>query len=275
MLNKNFILDDKSIHKLSNKGLAREHLKSNLGDDLDFFLELWRSQGLNIEKYRGYYYFNTKLLNIKDAEFCIVDIETNGSKIDKHQIIELAAVKVKNSIIIDRYESLVYTKEINFHITEITGIKAEDTVDAPDIKKVLYEFKEFLGDAVFVAHDVKFDYNFISASMEKIGLSPLLNRSLCSLNLAQRSIISYRYSLSYLNRFFNLYPQATHHRAMSDVLTTYELFKLCLKNIDKDIKTVEDLIKFSKHAKMLKRPKLDPLYKEEKENSYSENENSK
>jgi len=39
----------------------------------------------------------------------------------------------------------------------------------------------------------------------------------------------------------------------------------CDENLDKDVKTVEDLIKFSKHAKMLKRPKLDPLYKPEED----------
>lgn len=275
MPNKKLKLNDKSIHKLSNKGLAREHLKAQLGDDMDFILELWHAQGLSIKKHHGNYFFATKFLKIEEAEFCIVDIETNGSKIDKHQIIEIAALKIKNNEVIGRFESLVHTKEINIHITEITGIKAEDTTDAPDLKSVLYKFKEFLGDAVFIAHDVKFDYNFISASMEKIGLPPLLNRSLCSLNLAQRSIESYRYSLSYLNEFFKLYADATHHRAMSDVITTYELFKLCLKNIDKDVKTVEDLIKFSKHAKMLKRPKLDPLYKEEKEDSNSESQNEK
>jgi len=262
MQNKNLILDDKSIHKLSNKGLAREHLKAQLGDDLDYYLQLWHAQGLIIEKYRGYYYFSTKLQKIEDAEFCIVDIETNGSKIDKHQIIEIAAVKVKNLQITDRYESLVYTKEINKHITQITGIKAKDTHNAPSLKEVLLEFKTFLSTAIFIAHDVKFDYNFISASMQKIGLAPLLNRPLCSLDLSQRSLESYRYSLSYLNKNFNLYPDATHHRAMSDVITTYELFKLCLENLDKDVKTVEDLIKFSKHAKMKKRPKLDPFYEE-------------
>ena len=263
MLNKNINLNDKSIHKLSNKGLAREHLKSQLGDNMDFTLELWRAQGLDIKKHHGNYFFASKFLKIEDAEFCIVDIETNGSKIEKHQIIEIAALKIKNNKIIDRFDTLVYTKEINIHITEITGIKAEDTRDAPKLKEVLYKFKEFLGDAVFIAHDVKFDFNFISSSMQKIGLPPLLNRSLCSLHLAQRTIESYRYSLSYLNQFLNLYPDATHHRAMSDVITTYELFKISLKNLDKDIRTVEDLIKFSKHAKMLKRPKLDPLYKEE------------
>jgi DNA polymerase-3 subunit epsilon len=77
--------------------------------------------------------------------------------------------------------------------------------------------------------------------------------------LAERTIASYRYALSYLNESFSLHPSATHHRAMSDVLTTYELFKLSLASLDESIKSVEDIIRFSKEAKMLKRPKFDPL----------------
>ncbi|OHE00385.1 MAG: DNA polymerase III subunit epsilon [Sulfurimonas sp. RIFCSPLOWO2_12_FULL_36_74] len=255
----NFSLDAKSIHKLSSNGLSSKTLKEQIDEDLDFLLQLWHSQGLEIVKHQGSFYFATKFIPVKDAIFCIVDIETNGSKIDKHQIIEIAVVKVKNGKIIDSYESLVNCKEINQHITEITGISADDTKDAPNLKKVMYDFKTFLGDAVFVAHDVKFDYKFISLSMQKIGLAPLLNRSLCSLSLAERTIESYRYALSYLNVSFNLNPEATHHRAMSDVMTTYELFKLSLSNLDEGVVTVEDLIKFSKEAKRLKKPKFDPL----------------
>ncbi|MCF6330215.1 MAG: 3'-5' exonuclease [Sulfurimonas sp.] len=260
MLNNEFILDTKSIYKLSSKGLAREHLVAQLDNDLNLSLELWRAQGLDIKKHRGAYFFSTKFLQISDAEFCIVDIETNGSKIDKHQIIEIAAIKIKNGKTIDKFESLVYTREINSYITEITGISVEDTKDAPTLKKVLYEFKEFLGDSIFVAHDVKFDYKFISQSFIKVGLFPLLNRSLCSLSLAEKTLKSFRYGLSYLSEYFDLNPNASHHRAMSDVVTTLALFNLSIKNIDNGIKTVEDLIKFSKEAKKLKRPKLDPLY---------------
>ena len=100
---------------------------------------------------------------------------------------------------------------------------------------------------------------FISKSLEKIGLEPLLNRSLCSLTLAERTVTSFRYALSYLNDFFNLNPNATHHRAMSDVITTFGLFKLSMGNLDKSIVNIEDLIKFSRDAKRLKRPKFDPL----------------
>ena len=261
MLIHNINLDAKSVSRLATRGLSLKTLKDQLEHELELSLELWQAQGLSLVKHQGYYYFNTAFVPLKEAEFCIVDIETNGSKIEKHQIIELAAVKVRDGIIVDRFESLVHTKEINPHITEITGIKVEDTKDAPPLPEVLKKFKLFLGNAIFIAHDVKFDYMFISKSMQKIGLEPLLNRSLCSLALAERTIVSYRYALSYLNDALNLNPNATHHRAMSDVLTTYGLFLLSLKNLDENIETVEDIIRFSKESKRLKRPKFDPLVK--------------
>ena len=259
MLANYFPLDSKSISRLSTRGLPLESLKSQIDDSIDFSLELWKSQGLEIIKNKGYYYFSTKFIPMDEAEFCIVDIETNGSKIEKHQIIEIAGLKIKNGKVIDSFESLVQCSQINKHITAITGISVKDTIDAPPLKDVLYKFKLFLGDAVFVAHDVKFDYKFISESLQKIGLEPLLNRSLCSLALAERSVVSYRYALSYLNETFKFNPDASHHRAMSDVMTTFGLFKLSLENINENINNVEDLIKFSKEGKRLKRPKFDPL----------------
>ncbi len=259
MLNKEFPLDKKSIHRLSTNGLSLETIKPQLDYGLDLSLELWRAKGLDIIKKKGYFFFHTKFVDVSDAEFCIVDIETNGSKLEKHQIIEIAAVKVKNNKIIDRFESLVKCDRINEHITQITGISVEDTKDAPSLKDVLYKFKLFLGDAIFVAHDVKFDYNFISGSFEQVGLEPILNRYLCSLALAERTIVSYRYALSYLSEYLHINPNATHHRAMSDVMTTYELFILSLENCTENINNVEDLIRFSKEAPRVKRPKFDPL----------------
>lgn len=259
MLNHDFALDAKSISRLSSSGLSLDSLKEQLDEGLDLSLEIWKAQGLNIVKHKGYFYFDTKFIPVDEAEFCIVDIETNGSKYDKHQIIEIAALKVKNGIIIDRFESLVKCDSINEHITKITGISIEDTINAPSLKDVLYAFKLFLADDIFVAHDVKFDYNFISAMLIKVGLEPLLNRSLCSIALAERTVESYRYALSYLNDSFNLNPHATHHRAMSDVITTYGLFKLSLENCTESLNNAEDLIKFSKEGKRLKRPKFDPL----------------
>ena len=259
MLDKRFPLDKKSVHRLSSSGLSLEAIKKQLDDGLDLSLEIWRAKGLDVVKKKGYFFFNTKFTPVDEAEFCIVDIETNGSKLERHQIIELAAVKVKNGKIIDRFESLVKCDRINEHISAITGIRVEDTLDAPLLKDVLYKFKLFLGDSIFVAHDVKFDYTFISGSFEKVGLEPILNRYLCSLALAERTVTSFRYALSYLDKSFGLNPNATHHRAMSDVITTYGLYKISMENIGENINNVEDLIRFSKNAPRLKRPKFDPF----------------
>ena len=49
-------------------------------------------------------------------------------------------------------------------------------------------------------------------------------------------------------------------------MTTYGLIKLSLENINENIHNVEDLIKFSKEGKRLKRPKFDPLLKESSKN---------
>ena len=262
----NLPFSQKSLSRLSTKGLNYEVLKKEIGEeDVEFGLELLRSQGVELVKKNALYYFSTKFVPIEEATFCIVDIETNGSKLEKHQIIEIAALKVKNSRIVDRFESLIRCEEINPHITDITGISTQDTKDAPALKKVLQQFRIFLGDAIFVAHDVRFDYRFISGSLEKIGLMPLTNRALCSIDLAERTISSYRYGLKYLNDYLHLHPEATHHRAMSDVITTYRLFVKSLENLPKEVKTVEDLIAFSKNGQRLKRPKFDPLASGEEE----------
>jgi len=263
MLSKYINLDAKSIHKLSTNGLCRLRFKEQLEYGVDTSLELFHAQGLEIVKTKGYYYFATKFIPIEEAEFCIVDIETNGSKVGEHQIIEIASVKVKDGKIIDRFESLVKCDKINEFITEITGITVEDTKDAPKLKDVLKSFKTFLGDAVFIAHDVKFDFKYIADSFISIGEEAILNRYLCSLALAERTVESYRYALSYLNDTYNLNPNPQHHRAMSDVITTYGLFKLAMENCNESINNVEDLIKFSKDGKRLKRPKFDPLLKTE------------
>ena len=252
--------------KLQSVGLGGHEIREFLAEPLEESLEVLLAQGLNIKKKNGFYLYDTSDKAISDTTFCIVDIETNGSKPDKHQIIEIGAVKVHNMTIVDTYESLVYCEKISPHITEITGISTSDTANAPTMQKVLEEFKLFLGDDVFVAHDVKFDYKFISKMLEKVGMLTLLNRSLCTIDLTERTISSYRYGLAYLNKELELYSEATHHRALSDAITTAKLFKHTLKALPKKVQLSEDLIKFSKEAKRLKRPKFDPQIQELSEN---------
>ncbi|MDX1296007.1 MAG: 3'-5' exonuclease, partial [Sulfurimonadaceae bacterium] len=252
------LFSDKIHKQLSTEGVTAYQLEQEFKEDVGLTLELLHAQGLILKERDGRYRYETTDIDIDDAVFCIVDIETNGSKTDKHQIIEIGAVKVQNYTIIDQFESLVQCDSISKHITEITGISVDDTKDAPTLKDVMNEFRLFLGASVFVGHDVKFDYSFTSAMLERVGQPSLMNRKLCTIDLAERTISSYRYGLKYLNEQLELYNEATHHRALSDAITTAKLFKRTLKHVPDEIRSTEQLIQFSKQAKRLKRSKFDP-----------------
>lgn len=213
--------------------------------DLEF--ELLLSNGLPLEFDGDYVYLKTSKTLLKDQSFCIVDIETNGGSVKKgFQIIELGAVKYKNGEIVDKFESLVYAKDIPEYIQEVTNIRPKMLENAPVIQKVLNDFKIFLEDDVFVAHDIKFDYTFISESFEKYHLGKLKNRKLCTIDLAKRTIEAERYGLSSLKQLLDINVD-NHHRAYYDALTTAYVLEKCFENIDnKEIKTTEDLLAFSK-----------------------------
>jgi DNA polymerase-3 subunit epsilon len=224
-----------------------EKANDSMYENPELEFELLLSNGLPLEFDGDFVFLKTSATLIEEQTFCIVDIETNGGSAKKgFQIIELGAVKYKNGKIINKFESLVYAKEIPPYVQEVTKINLKMLEDAPRLEKVLKEFKIFLEDDVFVAHDIKFDYTFISDSFEKYNLGKLLNRKICTINLARRTIQSEKYGLSSLKELLNIEVK-NHHRAYYDALTTTIVFEKCLENLDSSkIKIVEELIAFSK-----------------------------
>ena len=227
-----------------------EKATDSLYENSELEFELLLSNGLPLEFDGDFVYLKTKETPIEEQTFCVVDIETNGGSAKKgFQIIELGAVKYKNGQIIDKFESLVFAREIPPYVQEVTKITPKMLENAPRLESVLKDFKVFLEDDVFIAHDIKFDYTFISESFEKYNLGKLLNRKICTIDLAKRTIESEKYGLSSLKELLNIEVD-NHHRAYYDALTTTIIFDKSLENIKKSnnskIKTVEALITFSK-----------------------------
>ena len=232
-----------------------EKASDSMYENAQLEFELLLSNGLPLDFEGDFVVLKTTKNTIHEQSFCIVDIETNGSNAKKgFQIIELGAVKYKNGKIIDKFESLVYAKEIPPYVQEVTKINPKMLETAPRLEKVLIDFKVFLGDDVFLAHDIKFDYTFISDSFEKYNLGKLLNRKICTIDLAKRTIKADKYGLSSLKEVLNINVD-NHHRAYYDALTTAIIFEECLNNIDYScIKSVEELINFSKSDSIINSP---------------------
>ena len=223
-----------------------EKCSDSLYENPELEFELLVSNGLPLDFHGDFICLKTSNTLIKDQIFCIVDIETNGGSVKKgFQIIELGAVKYKNGEIIDKFESLVHAKEIPPYVQEVTKITPKMLEYAPRLESVLKDFKLFLEDDVFVAHDIKFDYNFISDSFEKYNLGKLLNRKLCTIDLAKRTIQAEKYGLSSLKEVLSIDVE-NHHRAYYDALTTAIVFEKSLNSLNSEIKTVEELIGYSK-----------------------------
>lgn len=241
---------------LANKDLGYEEFvqKASHISELDELfdvsdIDMWRALGLDIEKFAGKIELKTRLRPLCEQVFCVVDIESTGG-VTHGQIIEIGALKLQNGVEIDRFSTFVYAPEVPENITELTSISALDLVGAPSLASAMERFRVFLGDAVFVAHNVNFDYGFISKSMRESGFGLLLNRKLCTIELARRTIATHKYGLGALKELFEI--TNIHHRALSDAVAASEIFKISLSLLPQSIKYTEDLIKFSKTAPSLR-----------------------
>ncbi len=244
--------NEKLVKRLKSKDLLLcecleiiDSFDDNFFDSSSLELELLISNGFPLDVQEDKVLLKTARTPLHNQTFCIVDIETNGSDITKGQIIELGAVKYRNGKIIDKYDSLVYAKTIPPYIQEVTNITPLMLEDAPIINKVLEEFKIFLEDDVFVAHDIKFDYKFVSDSFEKYDLGKLENRKLCTIDLSKRTIAAKRYGLDFLKTLLDI-DIKNQHRAYSDALSTSYILKKAFNLLPSCVQTAEDLIEFSK-----------------------------
>ncbi len=226
----------------SYRRIVKKHTTLFEGTDTLFFL--LQAAGYPIVEDGENYRLESFFTPYAEQKYCVIDIETNGSKPETAQLIEVGAVMVQNGEIIDRFESFVECAFMPEYISKITGIIPEDLIDAPSRVEVLTKLRTFLDDAIFVAHNANFDYGFLNHSFDRFGLGSIGNQKLCSIDLARRTIESERYGLAYLSESLEL-GDHVHHRAFSDALTTAKLLALTFQNLPPYVQTTDELLRFS------------------------------
>jgi len=217
---------------------------STFFDDFDTLFILLQASGYPIVEEGNRYRLETFFTPYGQQKYCVIDIETNGSKPETAQVIEVGAVMFQNGEVIGRFESFVSSTFLPEYISKITGILPEDLIDAPSQLEVLSKLRIFMEDAIFVAHNVNFDHGFLDYSFERFGLGSIGNQKLCSIDLARRTIESERYGLAYLSETLDLGVH-TQHRAFSDALVTSKLLALTFQNLPTYVEVVDDLLRFS------------------------------
>lgn len=252
-----------SIIKSHNKGIRKkikarieelEQAISNEMDDnvvsgLEKELEKAREEEANPPIFKGLYGTELVLVDdtvnivvrptddsLLDSTYVVFDTETTGFNAGgADQMIEIGAVKIKDGVIIDRFDELIDPgRHIPDKITELTNID-DSMVKGKDNEEVVTKrFLEWTGDLVMVAHNAKFDISFVSMAMKKYNLGTFKNTVIDTLELSRALDQGYsRHSLSALVKRYSVpWEEDAHHRADYDAEGTAYVFDKMLKKLE-------------------------------------------
>ena len=177
--------------------------------------------------------------------FCVIDLETTGGSPTGCGITEIGALRFKGGDPDGTFHTLVNPhQEIPAFITVLTGITQAMVIEAPPVEQALPALLEFIGEAVVVGHNVRFDLSFLNAAAERLGYGRLPNRSVDTHALARRLVRSELRDLRLgtLAAFFRS-PTTPNHRALEDArATAYVLWGLLERAGTIGITHLEDLL---------------------------------
>lgn len=159
-------------------------------------------------------------------DYVVIDLETTGLSAAEDQIIELAALRVRQGEVVEGYEQLVRTEgKLSASIVQLTGI--DDAMLSARGKppgQAVREFVAFLnGDAV-VAHHASFDISFLRAACKRENIPLLRSRIVDTLDIARKRIRQAPdYKLITLAGLLGI-PVTAAHRAMADCRLLYQVY---------------------------------------------------
>jgi DNA polymerase-3 subunit epsilon len=182
---------------------------------------------------------------LADCAFAVVDVETTGMRAgfgDRITEIAVAVVHGERREIV--FESLVNPERpIPRAICSVTNITNEMVRHAPRFSELAERLLAALAGRVFVAHNARFDWNFVSAELRRSRDLTLDGTRFCTVRLARRLVKGVRScGLDNLCRFFGFHNQA-RHRAGGDALVTAELLcRLLSLAREEGARTLQDLM---------------------------------
>lgn len=157
-------------------------------------------------------------------DYTIIDLETTGFSPQYDEIIELAAIKVRNGEIIDSFQKLIKPKgEISSFISELTGITSLSVNESPYIEEQIKNFVSFIGNDIVVGHNVNFDINFVYDNLLKIDNIYFENNYIDTMRIGKKLLPKLRHHrLIDFMEYFDI--QEEQHRALLDCEITFNVF---------------------------------------------------
>ena len=153
--------------------------------------------------------------------YVALDLETTGLDAARDAIIEIGAVKFDHQRELGVFSSLVNpNRSIPLQISQLTGITDLDVMDAPFFSDLHAEVTRFVGRAVVVGHNVRFDLAFLRQWHCLTRHDAVDTFALATILMPHQS----RYSLGKLIDSLGI-EFTGRHRALDDARATMQLFR--------------------------------------------------
>ena len=153
-----------------------------------------------------------------------VDLETTGANFANDRIIEIGLVEV------DQHGAREWSSLVNPglpippFITHLTGIDGTMVESAPEFAELAPSVLEKLRGRLFIAHNARFDYNFLKREFLRLGINFRAN-SLCTVKLSRKLFPEHhRHSLETLVARFGIQVEE-RHRALADARVLWDLWQ--------------------------------------------------
>ena len=200
---------------------------------------------------------------IETYEFVSLDTELTGLDLRGDAIVSIGAVRIEGLKIItgNNFFSYVRPKRSMPKVsTLIHRITPDQIESAPELRKVLPDFLDFVGSALLVGHFIELDMAFMNRASHRLMGGRLRNPCLDSMKLAQvyekrrseshydRIEVAARYNLKALSEKYHL-PRFEQHDALGDAFQAACLFIFVVKKMQGfGCRTLRDLYSVSRTA---------------------------
>jgi DNA polymerase III epsilon subunit family exonuclease len=192
---------------------------------------------------------------LSECVFAVVDVETTGlSAGNGDRIVEVAVVAATKTTIELVFESLVNPERpVGEFTSSITQITDEMVKDKPTFGEIADDLLAELAGRVFVAHNVSFDWGFVSRELRAARDVTLDGPRLCTVDLTRRYVKGLKSrNLDSVTQYFGVEID-DRHRAAGDAIATARILQRLLDLAqDTGAETVNDL-RFRVKARRKKR----------------------
>lgn len=156
----------------------------------------------------------------------VLDLETTGLHAASDHIIEIGALIVEENKVMERFHALIcIDRPLPQAVAALTGITDELLAkEGRPLAQVMPDFLAFAGSLPVIAHNASFDYSFLRAACQALGLPAFSNPVTDTFALARRLVDEVdNYQLATLAAHLDIQTEK-NHRSIPDCYTTLALY---------------------------------------------------